>query len=184
MFEEIKNPESGKKYIYPMRTYLLTSKNVDSNIITLDWVMPISIDPPLLAVAIGEQRHTHEILKNSDDFVVSVPTKDLLDDVWYSGTKSGADVNKFEETNLTKKESINVDSPSIKECISNIECDIIDSDQYGDHFLYVGEIVGGTYKKEYFEGVLSKKEVDPGLLMHLSGEKFVEENLKNTIKSK
>ena len=184
MFKEIKNPKNGRKYIYPMRTYLLStkSKNNKTNLITVDWVMPVSINPPLLAASIGTQRYSQKVLKNSKDYVISVPNKNILEEVWISGTKSGRNVNKFEETELTKMESNNVESFSIKEAVANIECKITEKKKFGDHYLYIGEIIGGTYDEETFKNDKPTNDLKSGLLMHLSDNEFLEENIKKTFK--
>jgi len=52
------------------------------NPMTADWVVPLSINPPLLGVSIGKTRFTRKLIEEQKDFVVAVPTIELLKDVW------------------------------------------------------------------------------------------------------
>ncbi len=131
--------------LYPMRTFLIVSGTAEKpNVMTADWVTPLSINPPLLGVAIGHTRFTKRLIDEHGEFVVSVPTIELLKDVWIAGTVSGADVDKTERLSLTFIPSKKVKVPSIKECQANLECKVVKDVETGDHILYVGEIVEVT----------------------------------------
>ena len=134
------------EYLYPMRTFLITSGTVEKpNVMTADWVTPLSMNPPLLGVAIAHKRYTKKLIDEYKEFVVSVPTIELLKDVWIAGTVSGAKVNKAEKLSLTFIQSKKVKPPSIKECQANLECKVINAVETGDHVFYIGEIVGVTH---------------------------------------
>lgn len=133
------------EYLYPMRTFLITSGTLEKpNVMTADWVTPLSLDPPLLGVAIAHQRYTKKLVDEYKEFVVAVPTIELLKDVWIAGTVSGAKVNKAEKLSVTFVPSKKVKAPSIKECQANIECRVYKEVETGDHVFYVGEIVEVT----------------------------------------
>jgi len=133
------------EYVYPMRTFLITSGTFEKpNVMTADWVTPLSINPPLLGVAIGHRRFTKKLIDEYGEFVVSVPTIEILRDVWIAGTVSGADVNKAEKLSITFVPSKKVKAPSIRECQANLECRVFKEVETGDHILYIGEIVEVT----------------------------------------
>jgi len=46
--------------------------------------------------------------------------------------------------------------PVLESAIACYECKIVDHRTYGDHILYVGEIVGIHYDKTYYDNGLSK----------------------------
>ncbi|WP_457550506.1 flavin reductase family protein [Archaeoglobus sp.] len=134
------------EYLYPMRTFLITSGSLENpNVMTADWVTPLSMNPPLLGVAIAHKRHTKKLIDKYGEFVVSVPTIELLKDVWIAGTLSGAKVNKAEKLSVTFVSSKKVKAPSIKECQANLECKVVDAVETGDHVFYIGEIVEVTH---------------------------------------
>ena len=69
------------------------------NVATFAWIMSTSHDPELLAVSVLRQRYTYECL--TDEFVINLPTKQLLEQVWAVGTRSGRNVDKFQAIGLT-----------------------------------------------------------------------------------
>lgn len=141
------------EYLYPLRTYLIVAGTPDKpNPMTADWVVPLSFNPPLLGVAIGHQRYTNKLIKEQKDFVVAVPTIELLKDVWVAGTVSGAKENKAEKMGVTFIASKKVKAPSIKECQANLECKVVNEVETGDHTFFVGEIVDVTYGDAFASG--------------------------------
>ncbi len=133
-------------YLYPLRTYLIVAGTIEKpNPMTADWVVPLSFNPPLLGVAVGKRRYTKKLIEEQKDFVVSVPTIELLRDVWIAGTVSGARENKAEKMNVTFTPSEKVTAPSIKECQANLECRVVNEVETGDHVFFVGEIVNVTH---------------------------------------
>ncbi len=137
-------------YIYPMRTYLIVSGVEKPNVMTADWVMPTSFSPELVAVSIGHTRYTHSLIKECGEFVVAVPTVELLKDVWIAGTRSGAKGNKGLSLTFVKSKKVKV--PSIKECQANLECRVYKEIETGDHTIFVGEIVDVSYGDAFAGG--------------------------------
>ena len=64
-----------------------------------------SFDPPMVMVGIVPSRYTFELIQNSKDYTINIPTEDLLPAVRICGSKSGRDVNKWELANLTPKKA-------------------------------------------------------------------------------
>ncbi|MEM1579173.1 MAG: flavin reductase family protein [Archaeoglobaceae archaeon] len=133
------------EFLYPLRTYLIVSGIERPNVMTADWVVPLSFEPPLLGVSIGHKRYTNKLLKESKEFVVGVPTMEMLKDVWIAGTCSGAKEDKISKLRLTLVQSKKVKVPSIKECQANLECRVVNEVEVGDHTLFIGEILHATY---------------------------------------
>jgi flavin reductase (DIM6/NTAB) family NADH-FMN oxidoreductase RutF len=122
------------------------------NVMTADWVIPVSFEPQLLAVSVGHTRYTNALIKECGEFVVSVPTVELLKDVWAAGTVSGSKVNKLEKLSLTFVDSRKVRVPSIKECQANLECRVFKEVEAGDHTLFIGEILHVTAGDAFKDG--------------------------------
>lgn len=158
------------EYLYPLRTYLIVSGVEKPNVMTADWVVPLSFNPELLGVAIGHSRYTHSLIKECGEFVVAVPTIELLKDVWKAGTLSGAKGDKMEKLGLTLVESKKVKVPSIKECQANIECRVVKEVETGDHTFFVGEILDVSYGDAFKGG---KPDINYKFVMHASfGKNF------------
>lgn len=102
------------------------------------WSMPTSFDPPMVAVSISPERYTHSLIEESKAFTLAVVTKDIAEDALYLGHHSGRDGDKFGEVGLTPARSEHVDAPVIREAIANIECELVDKFETGDHTVFVG----------------------------------------------
>ena len=143
-----------------------------SNLITLAWATPVSIDPPMLAIAVSPARFSHDLIAKSGEFVVNVPGATLLDAVWHCGTVSGRQGDKFAGAGLTEAQAQVVGAPLVAECFGHAECRVTDAPVTGDHTLFVGEVVAVAVEEGAYEGGL--KLVEPyHTLHHLGGPRFV-----------
>jgi flavin reductase (DIM6/NTAB) family NADH-FMN oxidoreductase RutF len=154
------------EYLYPIRTYLIVAGTIEKpNAMTADWVIPLSFEPSLVGISIEHTRYTNKLIKEQKNFVVAVPTLELLRDVWIAGTTSGAKTNKAEKMSVTFVRSEHVDAPSIKECQANIECRVVNEVEVGDHTLFVGEIVNVTCGDAFISG---KPDLNYSYILHSS----------------
>lgn len=140
------------EFLYPLRTYLIVSGVEKPNVMTADWVVPLSFEPTLVGVSIGHKRYTNKLLREHKEFVIGVPTIEMLKDVWIAGTSSGAKEDKISKLRLTLVKSKKVKVPSIKECQANIECRVVNEVEVGDHTLFIGEILNVTYGDAFRSG--------------------------------
>lgn len=143
-----------------------------SNLITLAWATPVSIDPPMIGIAVAPARFSHDLIARSGEFVVNVPGFDLLQAVWYCGTVSGKDGDKFEGAGLTETQGSIVNAPLVTECFGHAECKVVSAPVTGDHTLFVGEVVAASVESEAFDGHLLL-EGPYHTLHHLGGPRFV-----------
>lgn len=167
---------SARRLLHPKLTVLLTSVNEEGkpNIITLAWTMPTSFDPPLIAVSIGTSRFSHDLVENSGEFVVNIPTRDILDATLFCGSSFGKSVNKFKETGLTPIKSEEVTPPRVGECVAHLECKVVDKIRTGDHTIFVGEIVASSADEELFDKKSGSYNLEKlQLLYHVGGPDFV-----------
>lgn len=170
------DPDSARHLLHPKLTVLATCTDGEGNpnIITLAWAMPTSIDPPLVTISVGRTRYSHDLIHETGEFVVNIPFSDLLEEVKLCGSRTGATVNKFEETDLTPVDSEKVEVPSIEECPAQIECELVDEFRTGDHTLFVGKIVHGSAEEEIFDessGTFDMDRFEP--VFHVGGSEFV-----------
>jgi len=153
------------------RGAFLTAGNDVWNPMTIGWgQFGIIWGKPIMTVMVRKSRYTHELIEKADVFTVSVPnTGELAKELAFCGSHSGRDVNKQEETGLTRLSAKAGGSDGVAECGAFFECRIVqklfgdlsemDADlrarYYGSnqalpdgdpHVLYFGEIIG-AYKK-------------------------------------
>ncbi len=172
------NLSTAYKLLHPMHTVLVSciGKDGKPNIITLAWAMPTSIDPPLIAVSIAPRRHSHTLIEEGKEFVVNIPTMDILDETLFCGRTSGRNHNKFKETGLTPLRSRKVKSPIIKECIAHLECKLHSQFKTGDHTIFVGEIIEAYTDKEAFTERYDLEKAK--MIFHLGANDFATLNPK------
>ena len=108
------------------------------NVMPLAWHMPVSVDPPMVAIAVEQSRHTSEMIRHSQEFVLNFPTRPLLHHVQYLGSLHGDRVNKIEATRLETFPPIKVTAPLLSSCAAWVECSVVESVPLGDHTLYIG----------------------------------------------
>lgn len=143
-----------------------------ANVITLAWVSPVSIDPPMLTIAVAPPRHSHGLISRAREFVVNVPPPRILDAVWFCGTRSGRDVDKFDGAGLTASAARVINTPMVEECFAHIECRVVKATTVGDHTLFVGEAVAASVEPGAFDGHLRLRGRFH-TLHHLGGPRFV-----------
>jgi len=81
---------------------------------------------PCFIAYVRYSRFTYDVLLGAEDFTINVPEYGTLKkELALAGTKSGRDIDKFKEANLTLKESRKITSPIIEECALQYECKII-----------------------------------------------------------
>ena len=105
--------------------FITTNNGEKNNIMTISWTMVLDFTPNF-AITTGPWNYSYAALRKSRECVIAIPTVDLIDQIVGIGTCSGADTDKFEKFGLTPVKGKHVRSPLIKECLANIECQVID----------------------------------------------------------
>ena len=130
--------------LYPVPVVLvscLDKKNNKANIITLAWCGVVCSKPPMLGVSIRPGRYSYKLIKDTGDFVVNIPSVDLLRQADACGVLSGRDTDKFSDCSFGKIPSKKISSPMIENCPVNIECRLKNVISLGTHDLFLGEVV-------------------------------------------
>lgn len=131
--------------VFPVPALLLTvydEQNNRSNIITIAWAGNVCSEPPMVSVSIRPARYSNQLVKKEMEFVLNIPTKDLLEKVDFCGTVSGREVDKFKATGLTPTPAQMVRGHWIKECPVNIEAKVRHVINLGVHDLFIAEVLG------------------------------------------
>jgi len=166
---------SAYKLIHPEHVVLLScvDKSGKANIITLAWCMPTSINPPLLAISVrsrAPKRLSHEMIVETREFVVNVPTIGIVKETLFCGRRTGRKFDKFKETGLTPLKARIVKPPIIKECVAHLECKLSKQVITGDHTIFVGRILTAYVNKGIFDETYNLQKVKP--IYHIGGDKF------------
>jgi flavin reductase (DIM6/NTAB) family NADH-FMN oxidoreductase RutF len=121
------------------------------NVMPAAFVTPLSFDPPFVGLAVHPGRHTHDMIKFSEEFALNIPTRELLHHCQYLGSVTGREANKFELTKLPTFRARKVEAPLLEGCIGYIECGVEDALTVGDHTLFVGKVAAAQVEKEAFD---------------------------------
>ena len=110
-------------------------------------VIQVCSDPPTISVCINKGNLTHEFIKDSKVFSVSVLAQETpLSFIGRFGFKSGRDTNKFEGVNYKVGETR---APIILDnALSYMEARMISSLDTKTHTIFVGELVDASVLKE------------------------------------
>jgi len=119
-----------------------TNDGKKNNVMTISWTMVLDFTPKF-AITTGEWNYSFAALRRTKECVISIPTVNMIDKVVGIGTCSGADTDKFARFELTPVKGNKVKAPLIKECLANIECDVID--MVKKHNIVVLEAVAAHY---------------------------------------
>jgi len=161
------------RLLHPRHTVLVTcaDKTGKENVITLAWTMPTSIQPPLLVISVRPERYSHRLIEETGEFVVNIPTMEIVKETLYCGRVSGSECDKFEATHLTALPARKVRSPMIKECVAHLECKLVQTITTGDHTLFVGQILTAYVNEGIFTKTFKVTKIKP--VFHMGGNVFV-----------
>lgn len=151
----------------PKGVFITVEGEEKPNTMTIAWGhIGVIWGKPVFIAYVRYSRYTYDLLLNAKDFTINVPISNpLKESLKIAGTQSGRDIDKFDVADLTPLPSETVNSPGIKECDLNYECEIIYQqtqepalisphikDRYyknhDTHIMFYGEIKHMTMKGE------------------------------------
>ena len=137
---------------YPLPAVMVSLGDMEkSNIITVAWTGILCTDPAMVYISVRKERFSHDIILNTKQFVINLTTKDLAYATDYCGVKSGRNVDKFKEMNLTKEKANFVNCPLIGESPVNIECEVVEVKELGSHDMFVAKVLGVNIDNRYLD---------------------------------
>lgn len=139
--------------LYPLPVVMVSLADKDGrpNIITLAWVGTVCTNPPMVSISVRPERYSYPILKETGEFVINLTTKELAFATDYCGVKSGRDVDKFKEMNLTPILASEVKAPMIAESPVNIECKVRQVLPLGSHDMFLADVVAVHADEKYMD---------------------------------
>ena len=113
---------------------LVNTKNGDkTNSMTIAWgQVGIEWGKMFFTTYIRHGRFTHQQIEATKEFTVSIPlerTPEVAKAIGYIGSRSGREIDKLSDMNLTLSEGKEVKSPAIKELPLTLECKVIYSQE-------------------------------------------------------
>jgi flavin reductase (DIM6/NTAB) family NADH-FMN oxidoreductase RutF len=136
--------------LFPTPVVLVTSADEGGkpNIITLAWAGVVNSEPPMVGISIRPGRHSYGSVKRSGQFVVNIPSEEMIRKADACGILSGRETDKFASMGWTPVPAQKVSPPLIGECGVQMECEVRQVIPLGSHDLFIGEVVALHVKEE------------------------------------
>lgn len=163
----------GSALLGPVPPVLVSCGSMDTpNLITIAWAATINTQPPKVSISVRPSRHSYDLIKQSGEFVINLPTQGLAKAVDWCGVKSGRDVNKFEAMGLTPAPASALACPLLVESPVNLECRVFDIMPLGSHDLILADVVAVNVDEALLDET-GKLQLDKaGLLAFAHGEYY------------
>jgi len=107
--------------------------------LTANAVASLSLDPPLVLVAIDKSALTLDFLKRNRCFAVNIlrlGQEDMSRRFATPGPKDFSDLKIITASTA---------APVLADCLAYVDCRVVDILPGGDHEIFIGEIVGGEH---------------------------------------
>ncbi len=139
--------------LYPLPVVMVSvaDKSGKPNIITVAWAGTICSEPPMVSISVRPERFSNPILRETREFVINLTTRELAFATDYCGVKSGRDVDKFKEMNLTALPASIVKAPLIAESPVNLECQVTEIKELGSHDMFMAKVVAVHADEKYMD---------------------------------
>ena len=169
----MKQEFKGSEMLSPLPAVMVSlGEGDEANIMTAAWTGIINSRPPMTYVSIRKERHSHDIIMKTGEFVINLTTEDLLKATDWCGVKSGRDFDKWKEMGLTKEEASVVKCPMIAESPVNLECKVTEVKELGSHDMFMAEIVKVHVDDKIIDEDGHFDVVGAGLLAYIHGHYY------------
>lgn len=139
------------------------------NVMTAAWTGIICSEPALTYVSLRPSRYSHQIISQTKEFVINIPTVNMAKAVDLCGVKSGRDTNKFKLAGLTAVKCAKISAPQVNEVPISLECKVKNITSYGTHDMFLAEIVAVNVDDIYLDKNNSLNLAKAGLLAYAHG---------------
>lgn len=160
--------------LYPLPVVMISCAEPSKkpNIVTVAWAGTICSEPVMVSISVRKERYSHDIIAKTGEFVINLVTEDLTFATDYCGVKSGRDVDKFKEMNLTPIPVEGVSAPGIAESPLSLACKVKEIKELGSHDMFIAEVVGVTVDDKYMNGNGKFELNSSNLVTYSHGEYF------------
>lgn len=129
--------------LHPRPTVVLGTlcPNNRANFMPASWNMPVSEEPPTVAVAVDRSSYTHTCLEHVPEATINVATSEQYQLVYDLGSVSGRDVDKVSRYGLRIVPSIKIRPPGLEGSLAIYEGRVLSGLDVGETRIYVFEIL-------------------------------------------
>lgn len=163
----------GSALLAPVPAALVTCGTMEKpNVLTIGWTGICCTRPPMTYISVRPERFSHDIIKESGEFVINLTTSAMVKQTDFCGVKSGRDMNKIEKCNFHLVESHKLNVPLIEECPVSLECRVVEVKPLGSHTMFLAEIIGVDVDEKFIDSKGKLNLQQCGLMAYAHGEYF------------
>jgi len=162
------------QYFYPYTVALVGARWEDKiNFMSCAWHTALSFKPPLFGVLVAKQRYTYDFLTGAGEFTVNFLGYGQAKLSARMGRISGREMNKVMAFKVGLSPAMTINSPIVSEAYASLECKLAEVRTYGDHDLFVGEVLAVQHDKRAFDsaGILDTRAFPP--LLYLGSDYYI-----------
>ena len=156
--------------LYPVPAVLVSAADKDgnSNLITVAWAGTICSDPPMLSISVRPERYSYHMIRETGEYVINLTTEKLARATDFCGVRSGKDMNKFQEMQLTPVQGELKYAPMVAESPVSIECRVTNVMEVGSHDMFMAEVTAVYVDEQYMDakGSFHLEKADPLVYSH------------------
>lgn len=163
----------GSTLLNPEPPVLVSCGSMEAaNLITIGWTGTICTQPSMVSISVRPERYSYQLIKDSGEFVINLPTRKLVRAVDWCGVKSGRDYDKFAEMKLTPLPASTMSCPILAESPVNLECQVTQVIPLGSHDLFLAKVTAVDVDEALLDekGKLCLERAD--LIVYSHGEYF------------
>jgi flavin reductase (DIM6/NTAB) family NADH-FMN oxidoreductase RutF len=118
-----------------------------------------------LCVSINKKHYSNEGIQDCGTYSVNIPSASMVKETDYCGIVSGRKTSKADLFTTFYGELVS--APMIEECPINMECELIRTDDFPDHNLYIGKLIK-TYCDDtcLIDNAIDMSKVNPLLFVY------------------
>lgn len=138
--------------LFPLPPVMVTCGTMEKpNVLTIAWTGIVNSEPPMTYISVRPSRYSHDIIKESGEFVINISTLELAKACDYCGVKSGKNTDKFKDMNLEIEPCKEVKAPMLVKAPVSLECKVKSVSSFGSHDMFLAEIVNVNIDDRYLE---------------------------------
>lgn len=156
--------------LYPLPAVLISAadKSGRDNLFTVAWTGTICSDPAMVSISVRPERYSYHMIEETGEFVLNLTTEKLAWATDYCGVRSGRDVDKWKEMQLTRAYGEYVKAPMVAESPVNLECRVTEKKVLGSHDMFMAEVLAVHADEAYMDekGAFRLSEAKPLVYSH------------------
>ncbi len=125
---------------YPVAVALITTGGHTPNVMTGNRLASCSAEPPRLSLSVRPARYSYQLIQQTGEFVVNLPTPEQSTLTDYVGVVTGRKENKIEIAGLRLAPALIVKTPLLADCSVNIECVVERAIDLDSHTMFIGRV--------------------------------------------